>query len=163
MKQEPITDIREVQDFVRFLREIGEASLKTKNLPEREALQWGMQRLGPCAMSLIGIIERSGIPKDMQKAAQLDLLRALAAAFEIGSHGTVSENTAGYVKAVVTAPGRSKAAEKREPSDKLMQETIAKYEQLFPPGRRGLAKRVAKDLGVHPRTVSRHRKKMRTP
>jgi hypothetical protein len=58
------------------------------------------------------------------------------------------------IKASGTAAGRSKAAQRREPSDQRMQETIAKYE-----GRRGLAKLVAKELGVSPKTVSRHMKK----
>jgi hypothetical protein len=66
------------------------------------------------------------------------------------------------IKAEGTAAARSKAAQTREPSDKLMQETIARHEPQFPPGRRGLAKHVAKELGVHPKTVQRHLKKKRT-
>jgi hypothetical protein len=165
MKPEPIY-IRDVQDFVRFLRETGEASLKTKNLPEREALQWGMQRLGPCAMSLIGIIERSGIPKDMQKAAQLDLLRALAAAYEIGSHGTVSKNTEVYIKAAGTLAGRRERAEKRAPADQRIREAITEAAKgcPLPPRRRGrltwIDGEAAHQLRMKVTTVTSHRKKM---
>jgi hypothetical protein len=167
MKREP-TDISKVQDFVRFLRETGEASLKTKNLPEREALQWGVQRLGPCAMSLIGIIERSGIPRDMQKAAQLDLVRALAAAYEIGSHGTVSKNTEVYVKAVGAASARRERAEKLEPGHKRMQQAITEATKRcpLPPSRRGrltwIDQEAAHKLNMKVSTVTRHRKKMLT-
>ena len=63
------------------------------------------------------------------------------------------------IKAIGTAAGRSTATQRREPSKKLMQETIAKHEKI---GRRGLAKRVAHELKVHPKTVNRHLKKRGT-
>jgi len=163
MKREPITNIRaEVQDFVRFLRETGEASLETKNLPERKTLQRAVRRVGPCVESLIFIIENSGIPEDVQEVALLNLWSALASAYMIGSQGTVSENTEVYIKVVGTAPARSTAAKNREPDNERIRQAIAEAEKIYPPDRRGNIKRIAQKAGINPRTLRRHRKKKRT-
>ena len=61
MTRKPITDVRaEVQDVVRFLREMGGASLETKDLPERETLKRAMDRLGYSINAVVDAIERSG-------------------------------------------------------------------------------------------------------
>ena len=105
MKREPITDIRaEVQDFVRFLRETGEGSLETKNLPERETLKRAVDKLGHSIDAVVDTIERSsGLHELVREHALLSLWEALYSAYAIGSHGTVSENTEVYIKAVGTA------------------------------------------------------------
>jgi hypothetical protein len=130
-KRKPITDARAgpvrtgLQDLIERLVGTGKASLEAGlKLPEREALRHATAHLGPCTKSLIGIIEESGISPGMQKAALLSLWGALEDAFMIGSQGTVSENTKKYIKAVGTAAGRSKAAEKREPQLELMAKLI---------------------------------------
>ena len=61
MTREPITDVRaEVQDVVRFLREMGGASFETKDLPERETLKRAVDRLGYSINAVVDAIERSG-------------------------------------------------------------------------------------------------------
>jgi hypothetical protein len=163
-KQKPVKDVRwDLQFFIRFLRKTGEGSLKAKfDLPEREALQRAVQKLDPCAKSLIGIIEKSGIPEDVQEVALHNLWSALASAFTIGSEGTRSRNT----KAMGTAAGRSKAAEKREPGDKRIREAIREAEKKYPPGFRGRMTAIDNDVvhkvGVSAKTVKRHRDKMQT-
>jgi hypothetical protein len=160
-KSLPIKDVRsKLQDFIRFLRETGENSLKV-DIPEREALQRAVQRLTnqhnqrtTVADSLIGILENCEMPEHTREVALHNLWNALSSAYIIGEN-TRSRNT----RAVGTAAGRSKAAQTREPADQQMQQAIAKHEKI---GSRGLTKRVAKELGVHPKTVSRHQKKMRT-
>ncbi|WMT73864.1 hypothetical protein [Bradyrhizobium sp. Ash2021] len=94
-KRSPATDVRlDLQDFIRFLRETGEKSLEVKfDLPEREALQHAVQELDPATKSLIGVIERSGIPDEAREVAMHNLWSALASAYMIGSEGTISDNT----------------------------------------------------------------------
>jgi hypothetical protein len=160
-KSVPIENLRsELQDFIRFLRETGENSLKV-DIPEREALQRAVQRLTnqhnqrtSVTDSLIGILDSCEMPEHTRDVALQNLWSALASAFIIGEN-TRSRNT----MSVGTAAGRSKAAQTREPADRQMREAISKHEKI---GKRGLTKRVAKELGVNPKTVSRHRKKMRT-
>jgi hypothetical protein len=171
-KQKPVKDVRwDLRFFIRFLRKTGEGSLKAKfDLPEREALQRAVQKLDPCAKSLIGIIEGSGIPEADRWVALHNLWSVLASAYIIGSEGTVGKNTEVYIKALGTAPGRSKAAEKREPQLELMTKLIATAEKACPPGR-GHATTVDNDVRVEMKklgydvceeTVSRLRRKMPT-
>jgi hypothetical protein len=168
-RQKPIPiehDVRlALQGFIEFLRETGEAVLLGSvefNLPERKALERAVQILTnqPSATdSLIGILESCNIPEHTREVAFQNLRSALASAFIIGADGTRSENTKTYS----TAAARIKAAQAREPADRQMQEqmqeAISKHEKV---GKRGLTKRVAKELGVNPKTVSRYQKKMRT-
>jgi hypothetical protein len=139
----------DLERFIRFLIDTGNASLEDETLPDRKTLQHAVDRLGQLHHTLD---ETGGL-----SPAQLFWLAVHA--FEIGSLGTVSKNTENYIKAVGTAAGRSRAAQTREPADRKMREAIFKHEKI---GKRGLAKRVAKELGVNPKTVSRHQKKMRT-
>jgi hypothetical protein len=153
MKREPITDVRaEVQDFVRFLRETGEASLETKNLPERKTLQRAVDRLDHSTSAVIDAIESSGSYEHAREHALLSLWGALYSAYAIGSHGTVSENT----KAVGTAAGRATAAEKHALDELRIQKAIAEAEKA---GGRGWKKTIARELSVSAKTVSRHLKK----
>ena len=172
-KREPVTDIRaEVQDFVRFLRETGEASLETKfDLPERDLLQRRVQILGPCAESLIGIIEKSGIPEETREVALHNLWSVLMSAYIIGSEGTISENTKVAIKYLDAANMREAKVRHREPSDKRMQVTIAEAEKNCPPGRghaTAVVQQVISDMKKHygvtvsDKTVTRRRKKMGT-
>jgi hypothetical protein len=163
-KQKPVKDVRwDLRFFIRFLRKTGEGSLKAKfDLPEREALQRAVQKLDPCAKSLIGIIEESGIPEDVQEVALHNLWSVLGSAYMIGSEGTVGKNTEVYIKAVGTAPARSTAAKNREPDNERIRQAIAEAEKIYPPDRRGNIKRIAQKAGIDPRTVRRHRKKKRT-
>jgi hypothetical protein len=157
MKREPITDIRaEVQDFVRFLRETGEGSLETKNLPERETLKRAVDKLGHSVNEVVNVIERSVSHEHAREHALHSLWGALYSAYAIGSYGTVSENTEVYVKAVGTAAGRTAAAEKHAPDELRIQKAIAEAEKA---GGRGWKKAIARDLRVNAKTVSRYLKK----
>jgi hypothetical protein len=59
------------------------------------------------------------------------------------------------IKAAGTAAGRATKAEEHAAR---LNEAISRDEKLVP-GKRGRAKRVAKDLGLHPQTVRRHLRK----
>jgi hypothetical protein len=151
-----------LQFFIRFLRKTGEGSLKAKyDLPEREALQRAVQKLDPCAKSLIGIIEESGIPEEAREVALHNLWSVLASAYTIGSN-TISKNT----KAVGTAAGRRERAEKRAPADQRIREAITKAAKSCPLLRRGrlawIDGEAAHQLKMKVTTVTSHRKKMLT-
>jgi hypothetical protein len=156
----------DLEGLVRFLIDTGNASLESK-IPDREPLQWAVDKLGKFCAAIKAVDQSNHLSPAHKRAARRSLvLGALAAAFEIGSHGTVSKNTDGYIKAVVTAPGRSKLAEKREPSDKRIREAIQEAEKKYPPGFRGrmtaIDNEVVHKVGGSAKTASRHRKKMRT-
>jgi hypothetical protein len=162
-KSKPVKDVRfDLQFFIRFLTKTGKGSLAAKGeLPAREELEQAVQTLPPCARSLIGIIERSGVPDHAREVALHNLWSALASAYTIGSEGTRSRNA----RAVGTATARKKAKLKREPSDKQMREAIREAEKKYPSGRgRSTAINfdVAHKMKVSEKTVRRHRKKMRT-
>jgi hypothetical protein len=167
-KQKPVKDVRwDLRFFIRFLRKTGEGSLKAKfDLPERELLQARVQKLGPCAESLIGIIEKSGIPEDAKWVALHNLWSVLASAYIIGSEGTISENTKVAINYLDTADMREAKDRHREPSDKRIREAIREAEKKYPPGFRGRMTAIDNDVvhkvGVSARTVSRHRKNLRT-
>jgi hypothetical protein len=168
-RQKPIPiehDVRlALQGFIEFLRETGEAALLGSvefNLPERKALERAVQILTnqPSATdSLIGILESCNIPEHTREVAFQNLRSALACAFIIGADGTRSANT----KAYGTAAGRGKAAQKREPIDRRMQEIIAVAKKIFPPGRHGrmtaIDSYVAEKMKVNEKTASRHRRR----
>jgi hypothetical protein len=68
-------------------------------------------------------------------------------------------------KAATTAAGRSKAAKKHEPQQERMSKLIAEAEGIYSPGRgqkTRIDSHVAEKMNVDEKTVSRHRKKMRT-
>lgn len=167
-KQKPVKDVRwDLRFFIRFLRKTGEGSLKAKfDLPERDLLQRRVQILPPCAESLIGIIEESGIPEEAKWVALHNLWSVLASAYIIGSEGTVSKNTERYIKASGTAPGRSRLAEKRAPADQRIREAITEAAKScpLPPGRRGrltwIDGEAAHQLEMKMTTVTSHRKKL---
>ncbi len=109
-------DWTELENFVRMLIDTGNASLESK-IPDREPLQWPVDKLGKFCAAIEAVEQSNHLSPAHKRAARRSLvLGALAAAFEIGSHGTASKNT----KAVGTAAGRSKTAEKREPQLELM-------------------------------------------
>jgi hypothetical protein len=94
-KQKPVKNVRwDLQFFIRFLTKTGEGSLNAKfDLPEREALQRAVERLGASTDSLIGVIERSGIPNEAREVALHNLWSCLGSAYTIGSQGTLSANS----------------------------------------------------------------------
>jgi hypothetical protein len=150
-------DWTELENFVRMLIDTGNASLESK-IPDREPLQWAVDKLGKFCAAIEAVEQSNHLSPAHKRAARRSLvLGALAAAFEIGSHGTASKNTEVYIKAVGTAPARSKAAENRKP----FQKALAEAEKACPPGK-GQVKAIARMLNVATKTVSRHRKKMRT-
>ena len=80
-----------LQFFIRFLRKTGEGSLKAKfDLPEREALLRAVQKLDPCAKSLIFIIENSGIPEEDREVALHNVERDRAGRPSTRARGLVS-------------------------------------------------------------------------
>jgi hypothetical protein len=163
-------DWTELENFVRMLIDAGNASLESK-IPDREPLQWAVDKLGKFCAAIEAVEHSNHLSPAHKRAARRSLvLGALAAAFEIGSYGTVSENTEGYIKAAGTAPARSTAAENHEPQLELMTKLITTAEKLYPLGR-GHATAVdnhvrveMKKLGydVCEETVSRRRRKMLT-
>jgi hypothetical protein len=155
-------DWTELENFVRMLIDTGNASLESK-IPDREPLQWALDKLGKFCAAIEAVEQSNHLSPAHKRAAKRSLvLGALAAAFEIGSHGTASKNTEVYIKAVGTAPARSTAAKNREPDNERIRQAIAEAEKDYPPDRRGNIKRIAQKAGIDPRTVRRHRKKKRT-
>jgi hypothetical protein len=98
----------------------------------------------------------------VQTHALHQLWAVIGAAFAIGSRA-VKNPVSGKLG---TAPGRSKLAEKRKPSDKRIREAIREAEKNYPPGFRGRMTAIDNDVvhkvGVSAKTVSRHRKNLRT-
>jgi hypothetical protein len=88
----------------------------------------------------------------VQAHALHQLWAVIGAAFVVGSRA-VKNPVSGKV---VTAPGRSKAAEKHAPDELRIQKAIAEAEKA---GGRGWKKAIARELSVHARTVSRYLKK----
>jgi hypothetical protein len=116
-----------LQDFSESLVGMGKASLEAGlDLPEREALQRAVQKLGPYAESLIGIIERSGISEGIQKAILLDVWGALTSAYTIGSQGTISENTKKGIDNLHAAGMRGGKDRRRreDPENLIIQEEV---------------------------------------
>jgi hypothetical protein len=150
-------DWTELETFVRVLIDTGNASLESK-IPDREPLQWAVDKLGKFCAAIEAVEQSNHLsPAHKRDARRSLVLGALAAAFEIGSHGTASKNTEGYIKAIGTAAGRSKAAENRKP----FQKALAEAEKACPPGK-GQVKAIARKLNVATKTVSRYRKNLRT-
>jgi hypothetical protein len=137
----------DLERFIRFLIDTGNDSLEDETLPDRKTLQHAVDRLGQLHHTLD---ETGGL-----SPAQLFLLAVYA--FEIGAHGTASKNTEGYIRAVDTAAGRSKMAEKHAPDELRIQKAIAEAEKKA--GGRGWKKTIARELSVSAKTVSRHLKK----
>jgi hypothetical protein len=79
--------------------------------------------------------------------------------YRLGSMLVRSPEITGEIKAEATAAARRARQQAREPSEQRMRDAIAKHL----PGGRGLAKRVARELEVSTKTVSRRlTKKNRT-
>jgi hypothetical protein len=149
-------DWTELENFVRMLIDTGNASLESK-IPDREPLQWAVDKLGSFCAAIEAVEQSHHLSPAHKRAARRSLvLGALAAAFEIGSHGTASKNTEDYIKAIGTAAGRAAAAEKHAPDELRIQKAIAEAEKA---GGRGWKKAIARELSVSARTVSRHLKK----
>jgi hypothetical protein len=146
----PRVELVDLKTTIQFITDTGEASLKTRGLPDRERLLWAVRLLPYAAEEVLDV----ATDEERERALRLALLHA----FTIGSYGTRSDNT----KSVGTASGRSKAAEKREPDTERIRQAIAEAEKIYPPDCHGNIKRIAKHVGVDAKTVSRYRKKMRT-
>ena len=127
----------------RFLQEIAMASLAVP-LPEHDILKRAADGIVTAADEMLKAIDQ--LPYDHQREhATQALQRVMGFAFVIGGYGTRSDNT----KSVATAAGRLAAAQR---NDQRMQEAIAKHQKLLP-GKRGLPKRVAKELELNEKTV----------
>jgi hypothetical protein len=116
-----------LQGLVRFLIEGGENSLKvTFDLPNRESLQRAVWGLGPCAQSLVSIIEGSGIPEHQRALALIHLRSALAFAYTIGADGTMSENTKAAIYSIRTREMREEGDKRRceDPENQIIMEAV---------------------------------------
>jgi hypothetical protein len=109
-------DWTELETFVRVLIDTGNASLESKvKIPDREPLQWAIDKLSRfCAA--FEAIEQSHANYPHKAVIRRSLVRsALAAAYEIGQHGTISANTK-------RAAAEAKAEEMREAGGKQLQD-----------------------------------------
>ncbi len=144
-------DLRDfATDALEMLENIGGNKCERDNLDRALASLRSIDEL----VKIIGELPYTHV----QTHALHQLWAVIGAAFVIGSRA-VKNPVSGTV---VTAPGRSKAAEKREPDNERIRQAIAEAEKIYPPDRRGNIKRIAQKAGIDPKTVRRHRKKMRT-
>jgi hypothetical protein len=114
----------DLEGFVRFLIDTGNASLESK-IPDRKPLQWAIGKLSRfCAA--FEALEQSGFisPTHKRAATRSLILGALAATFEIGSHGTESENTVSVIKHRGTAPARAGRSRLKQATDRILSEIV---------------------------------------
>jgi hypothetical protein len=148
---------RALREFVRALIEWTRTSIDSDRFAEDEASDMRMHAVvlkGMTALILDQTAERD--------QAAVCLHRLMGAVLYLGSRVMTSDSAVTFLRAEQTAPGRSKAAKKREPNRERMAKEIAEAARVHPSGR-GINFHVAKKMGVNEKTVRRHRKKMRTP
>jgi hypothetical protein len=110
---ETFTDVRlELEQFIEFLMETGKDSLKAK-IPDKRELHRAATTLGIATGAVVSVINQSE-SREVRNAALVNLWSALASAFVIGSHGTLSDNSKVAASHAQAQDAREKESKRRK-------------------------------------------------